>query len=99
MAAEQAAGLSHGSSVRTGQESKNGTVSQQSLSGQALSSREAAQQAAPVQHQAPPKAAAAAETSPRPGIRRGRGSVPAVPKQGKPASGLERDLRDEIDAW
>ena len=33
------------------------------------------------------------------GIRRGRGSVPAVPKQQKQTSGLDRDLRDEIDAW
>ena len=35
----------------------------------------------------------------RSGIRRGRGSVPAVPKQQKQSSGLDRDLRDEIDAW
>ena len=35
----------------------------------------------------------------RSGIRKGRGSVPAVPKQQKQSSGLDRDLRDEIDAW
>ena len=35
----------------------------------------------------------------RPGIRRGRGSVPAAPKKQKQTSGLDRDLRDEIDAW
>ena len=36
---------------------------------------------------------------PIPGIRRGRGSVPAVPKKQKQSGGLDRDLRDEIDAW
>jgi len=33
------------------------------------------------------------------GIRRGKGSVPAVRKQKQQVSGLDRDLRDEIDAW
>ena len=94
IAAEQASGLRNGTS--TSQKSANGS---QSPSGQTLSSREALQQAVLKQQQASQKPTPPGESTSRSGIRKGKGSVPAVPKQGKPASGLDRDLRDEIDAW
>ena len=97
IAAEQAGALSNG--MNTNQKSENGLSRQQSLSGQTLSSREAVQPAILKQQQASQEPLADGESHARLGIRRGKGSVPAVPKQGKPASGLDRDLRDEIDAW
>lgn len=68
------------------------------------SSREALTQAALRQQEAERApytgpAEPGAEPGGKQGIRKGRGSVPAVPKQGKPGAGLDRDLRDEIDAW
>ena len=62
----------------------------------AASSREELEQAV-LRQQQPDEAPD--EANARSGIRRGRGSVPAAQKQKKPASGLDRDLRDEIDAW
>ena len=62
------------------------------------SSREIVEQAIRAQRDSdrPPSAG---NGQPKSGIRRGRGSVPAVAKKQKQTSGLDRDLRDEIDAW
>ena len=62
------------------------------------SSREAVEQATRWQRDGD-RPSSAGNGQARSGIRKGRGSVPAVPKQQKQSSGLDRDLRDEIDAW
>lgn len=77
------------------QQAGNGAQSRSRSPRRAASSREELEQA--VLRQQQPEAPD--EANARSGIRRGRGSVPAVQKQKKPASGLDRDLRDEIDAW
>ena len=82
---------------------KQSTIPSQSvprLAGRASSSnsREVVEQATRWQRDSdrPPSAG---NGQARSGIRRGRGSVPAAPKKQKQTSGLDRDLRDEIDAW
>jgi len=76
------------------QHSTNGTR------GRPLTSREIQQAVLRQQQQQQQQAATQKPPiSDKSGIRRGKGSVPAVRKQKQQVSGLDRDLRDEIDAW